>query len=110
MKNEINPKANQNNTNTKDDKNISVTSVDGEGTKSQKDNNQPTNKKQDASKNGLNIPWHWIRSLWKWIRNQKLTDWIMALATLAIFFTSFLQWQAIRGQLGVAQKSNVSFR
>lgn len=102
MENEINPKAGQNNTDGKADKKLPVASI-MQGTEPQKNNTQTSYKKNDDSKNKFGIPRRWFL---KRFRQPRLTDWIMAIATVAIFFMGFLQWWAITGQWGEMQSAS----
>ena len=61
-----------------------------EETKSQQKNTQPSDEKEGTAKNKFKTP---IK-----LKKITLTDWIIACAAAAIFFTSLLQWIAISGQ------------
>jgi hypothetical protein len=102
MENEIYSKPSRDNANSKPDHNLSSRSI-GEGAKPQENNNQASNKRKDDPKDKLKIP---HQRIWKFLREPKLTDWIVALATAAIFVTSLLQWRAISGQWGEMQSGS----
>jgi hypothetical protein len=66
-----------------------------ERTKPDHENPHSTDKKQNNADNKPKTP---CFRIWGCIRKQKFTDWLIALATIAIFFTGLLQWDAIREQ------------
>ena len=83
---------------------VSPAGIPAEGAESKSDGPKKTDSENNQS---VHLPV--AKSFGRWVLDKvqeaSLADWVIALATIGMFVTSFYQWRAIKGQLGEMQNS-----